>query len=355
MVGPMLSQLSRFAWRAVVVIVTVAATVTANPSTAGAAVTAPADGYGFGAGASPVYQSFGDTTREVDAVGKTGASWLRVLVDWNSIEGTQGQYNWGYLDNVVNAARANNLRVLAVVAYTPLWARPQGPGQLFWTVPPVDAGQFARFSADVAKRYGNRIAAYEIWNEPNLPLFFGFVDRKAERYTEILKAAYPAIKSVAPGATVVAAGMSPLPGDDAPPAFYAQMYAAGAGGSFDAGAAHPYVFPGGIGADPLNSWSDVARVHDVMVANGDGAKKIWMTELGAPNGTSPDSVSPEVQAQQITDVLAASAATGYSGPAFIYSIRDVNSADPGNRESNFGALLTSDWQPKYTAGVLARQ
>jgi arabinogalactan endo-1,4-beta-galactosidase len=349
----MLARLNRFARRAVVVTAMLAATLTATPSIADAVV-APPGGYGFGAGAAPVYASFDDTNREVDAVGKTGANWLRVLVDWSAIEGTQGQYNWGYLDNVVNAARSHNLQVLAVVAYTPLWARPPGPGMLIWTVPPNNAAEFARFSSDVAKRYGSQIAAYEIWNEPNLPLFFGFADNKAERYAEVLKAAYPAIKSVSPGATVVAAGMSRLGGDDSPPNFYAKMYAAGAGGSFDAAAAHPYVFPGGIGADPENGWSDVARIHDVMAANGDGGKKIWLTEMGAPTGNSPDSVSPEGQAQQITDVLAAAAGTGYSGPAFIYSIRDVNSGDPGNRESNFGALLTSDWQPKYTASVLAR-
>jgi hypothetical protein len=46
--------------------------------------------------------------------------------------------------------------------------------------------------------------------------------------------------------------------------------------------------------------------------------------------------------------------TGFIGPAFIYSVRDINTADRGNRESNFGALLTSDWQPKVAASVLAR-
>jgi len=35
-------------------------------------------------------------------------------------------------------------------------------------------------------------------------------------------------------------------------------------------------------------------------------------------------------------------------------VRDINSANTGDRESCFGALLTSDWQPKYTASVLAR-
>ena len=242
--------------------------------------------------------------------------------------------------------------MLGVIAYTPLWARPEGPGMLIWTVPPREAGEFARFSADVARRYS--MAAYEIWNEPNLPLFFGFANNKAARYTELLKASYPSIKGVQPGATVVAAGLSRLPGDDSPPNFLAQMYANGAQGSFDAAAAHPYVTPTGLAADPENGWSDVGRMHDVMSANGDGGKKIWMTEMGAPTGTSPDSVSPEVQAQQILDVMAAAAATGYSGPAFIYSVRDVNSADPGNRESNYGALLTSDWQPKPAASVLAR-
>ena len=48
------------------------------------------------------------------------------------------------------------------------------------------------------------------------------------------------------------------------------------------------------------------------------------------------------------------AESGFSGPAFIFSIRDVNTADPDNEQDNFGALLTSDWQPKAAAGVLAK-
>lgn len=170
---------------------------------------------------------------------------------------------------------------------------------LIWTVPPREAGEFARFSADVVRRYS--MAAYEIWNEPNLPLLFGSANNKAARYTELLKAAYPSIKGVQPGATGVAAGLSRLPGDDSPPNFLAQMY--GAQGSFDAAAAHPYVTPTGLAADPEDGWSDVGRMHDVMSANGDGGKKIWMTDMGAPTGTSPDSVSPEVQAQEILDVM----------------------------------------------------
>ena len=345
---------NRFLSRAALIVAVVAALTMAVPVRSFAAPLAPADGYGFGQGAAPVVYSYEDINRELDAVAKTNASWLRVLVDWSRIESTRGQYDWGYLDNIVDNAQARGLRVLGVLAYTPTWARPEGPGKLFWTVPPVNPGDFANFSQAVIQRYGDRITNWEIWNEPNLPLFFGFADNKAQRYTDLLKAVYPAIKAVQPNSTVVAAGLSRLGGNDSPPGFLQQMYDLGAGGFFDAANAHPYVFPGGLAADTRNGWSYVGQMRDIMVAHGDAGKKIWMTEVGAPTSTGADGVSPEDQARQITDVMAAAANTGFSGPVFIYSVRDSNSSDRGNRERNFGALLTSDWQPKFAAGVLAR-
>src|SRR5262249_1926393 len=116
-----------------------------------------------------------------------------------------------------------------------------------------------------------------------------------------------------------------------------------------------YVYPSGLAVDDHNGWSDVERVRQLMVDNGDGAKKIWMTELGAPTSApSAAGVSQDEQARQITDVLWKAAESRFSGPAFIFSIRDGTAADPGNEQDNFGALLTSDWQPKAAAGVLAK-
>jgi hypothetical protein len=311
----------------------------------------PAAGYGFGDGAQMTFLGGEDVNRELDAVARTSASWLRVLVPWTQIETAKGQYNWGQLDVVMNAAFSRNLKVLGVIAFSPDWARPPGT---YFTTPPDNASDFADFATAVAKRYGARVSNWQLWNEPNLPLFFGGSPHNAPRYTDLVKAAYPAIKAAQPNSTVILAGLSRLPGDESPPAFLEKMYAAGAQGSFDAAAAHPYVFPSGLAANPENGWSDVGALHDVMAANGDGGKKIWMTELGAPTCDCADGVSPQDQAKQITDVLAAVAATGYSGPAFIYSIRDTDTSNRGDRESNFGALLTSDWQPKFAAGVLAR-
>ena len=315
---------------------------------------APAAGYGFGSGSWMLWLDPADLDRELDAVSRTGATWLRVLIDWSSAEPERGRYDWTVPDRIIDAASARGLQVLGIVGFSPTWAR--APGSYF-TAPPIDTGAFADFTRAVVDRYSGRISHWEIWNEPNLPLFFGFASNTAPRYTELLKAAYTAIKSVQPNGTVVAAGLSPSLGawgSAPPPAFLTAMYEAGAHGYFDAMAMHPYVFPTGLAADPLNAWSDVARVRDVMVAHGDGGKKIWLTELGAPTSApTAEGVSQEDQARQIIDVLAAAAMLDYIGPAFIYSIRDVNSADAGNREANFGALLTSDWQPKAAAAALS--
>ncbi len=310
--------------------------------------------YGFGQGYMSVANSPEQNSREYEAVAQTGATWLRVMIDWNTIEGKKGQFNWGWLDHIVDEAQRHDLQVLGIIGFTPPWARLAGFSSLFPSAPPANPADFAKFCAQVVQRYGNQIAHWEIWNEPNLPIFFGFAAKRVERYAEMLKVAYPAIKAIQPESTVLVAGLSPLNGVDSPPGFLQQLYDAGIKGFFDAAAAHPYVFPDGLAVDPVNGWSDVDRMHQVMVAHGDSNKKIWLTELGAPTCDCNSGVSQQEQAKQITDLLTAAARTSYTGPAFIYSIRDSNTANRGSRESNMGALLTTDWQPKFTASVLVR-
>lgn len=345
--------------RAAMAIVRVAAAVTVLvacfgmplPAAVAAPPPAPAAGYGFGDGAQLVWLSQADVNRELDAVTQTSATWLRLLIPWSRVEVAKGSFDWSYLDFAIGAATSRNLRVLGVISYTPGWARAPGTPE---TEPPTNPADYADFAGALAERYGARVSDWQLWNEPNLPMFFGGSADNADRYAGLVKPAYRAIKAVRPNSTVVLAGLSRLPGDQSPPAFLAKLYAAGIKGSFDAAAAHPYVFPSGLAANPENGWSDVGAMRDVMVGNGDGGKNIWLTELGAPTCDCSDGVTQQEQARQIFDVLTAAGATGYIGPAFIYSIRDVNTADRGQRESNFGSLLTSDWQPKYTAQVLSR-
>jgi len=348
------SALSTMVGRAMAVtLLTAGMTVTTTNIGHADALVVPKEGYGFSVGGPMTWMSHSDADRELDAAARAGATWIRVLISWDRVEPMPGAFDWGYVDHWINGTRARGMKVLGVIAYTPDWARVPGSD---YTAPPTDPAVFASFARTVAQRYGDRVSDWEIWNEPNVPYFFGHLEERAAPYTALLKAAYPAIKSVQPHSTVVVGGMSRASGPDAPPVFISAMYALDAKGSFDALAMHPYVTPTGLAADAFNGWSDVERVRQIMVDNGDGGKKIWMTEFGAPTSEpSAGGVSQEEQAKQITDVLAKAAMSGFSGPAFIYSIRDEDTAIRDNDYYNWGALLTSDWQPKVTANVLQKR
>lgn len=100
-----------------------------------AAPVVPAAGYGFSEGSWMLNLSPQDLNRELDAVAATNATWLRVLFDWNVAEPSQGAYEWGVFDRIVDAAGARGLRVLGNIAFTPPWAR---PNPSFFTAPPTN-------------------------------------------------------------------------------------------------------------------------------------------------------------------------------------------------------------------------
>src|SRR5215203_4858341 len=64
--------------------------------------------------------------------------------------------------------RRRRIRVAITVEETPAWAN-RGRGE--W-VPPDDPADYAGFVGMLARRYAGRVTAWEIWNEPDLPLFW---------------------------------------------------------------------------------------------------------------------------------------------------------------------------------------
>lgn len=287
-----------------------------------------------------------------------GVQNIRVFVPWGLIEPlAQGSYNWTLMDNVMNAAAAHNMGVLAEVSSTPLWAAPSG------TLPGAGAPNpqdYVNFISQVAKRYGNTISAYEIWNEVNSASFYQPMSPTS--YTALLKAVYPVLKQLDPTATVVAGALAPLVDffgvTASAPTYVAAMYAAGAQGFFDALSVHPYdfsqlvKFSQGEGI-PLTAISQVEGVRALMVQNGDGTKLIWATEYGFQtvldsNGKVTDA-SNQSQAAFIQDMITAWRALTYTGPLYIYTTRD---GTPGT-DTGYGIYQT-DWTPKLAVAVIQK-
>lgn len=213
-----------------------------------------------------------------------GFGWGKGFVNWATVEPEKaGNFRWIDPDNVVTALGDQQVKILLRVHGTPGWAR---PAESSFTQPPDDVTDFANFMTALAVRYKGKVAAYEIWNEPNLTYEWGNGEPEPARYTEMLKAAYSAVKAVDPNALIITGGLATTGDGSATAAgdltFLQAMYTAGAQGYFDAVGSHPYTF--GHAPDEVDPWglslSRVQEQHQVMLENGDGDTPIWITEMG---------------------------------------------------------------------------
>jgi Cellulase (glycosyl hydrolase family 5) len=240
------------------------------------AVSAPAPAGAAEAGVALPGPEAGQAAR----VGTLGAHWVRMFLTWPDIEPARGVYanNWLQMYEASFHTLPTGTKVLLDVVDSPEWET----GSTDEATPPANPADYASMLAAVAKRFGSRVAAYEIWNEEDEPRWWvGAPDPSG--YTQLLKAAYPAVKAAEPHATVVLGGLT---GNDYP--FLEGVYAAGGRGSFDAVGVHtdtacnilsPYEYLRGSDNRMIpDSFLAYREVHAVMEANGDD-KPIWMTEM----------------------------------------------------------------------------
>jgi len=247
-----------------------------------------------------------------------GVQWVRYDLNWVQIQPSSGgSYNWSAYDNVAKAATAHNLKVLAILDQAPTWAQSSSCSGQAWC-PPNGSSNFAAFASAAATHYAPLgVTTFEIWNEENQNGFW--INPNAANYTALLKASYTAIHNAEPNDFVVSGGVSP--GGTPliqPNTFVQQMYADGAKGYFDALGIHPYCFSDPSVCATSNSsntdvWGQMAygpnNIKSIMAANGDGSKKMWLTEFGDQNS---DVVQEMTNAFNLTNNQA------WAGPIFWY-------------------------------------
>jgi VCBS repeat-containing protein/YVTN family beta-propeller protein len=289
------------------------------------------------------FYSQADTDKAMAVLKAAGVDTIRLWIPWAGVEPTDGTYDWDAIDRMVTAADANGIKLLAAVNSTPDWAAV--PGQPYLAGQPTDLSTYGEFIGAVATRYQGQIAAYEVWNEPNYHGFWSPTD--ATQYTALLKIAYTAIKEADPNALVIAgsvAAANETPGGSAinPVTFLTAMYAAGAAGYFDAISFHPYQYATEFSAGEGHAGMPITmaeQMYAVMVANGDGNKKIWVTEYGEPSSA----VGEDEQAAYIADFLRTWRTLEFAGPAFIHTLVDYS--DDSATEASMG-LIHQDWTAK---------
>lgn len=283
-----------------------------------------------------------DTLRSYFASMKAaGLEWVRHDFCWSYIQHLdKDHWRWDNYDQFVSIANECGIKILAIFNHAPRWAWVD-PDNGSTTNMPRDRDQFVAFVTATVQRYTPLgVDHWEIWNEPNLGTRW-----VADQYAYYVIVSYNAIKEINPNATVLA---GPSAGNNQVQ-FLSDMYSqTHVEGYFDALTAHPYNI----------LWRNLPALHRVMSENGDGAKKIWLTEYGAPtNGASGQNMVTE--AQQAIDLAAAvhnARHTSFLGPLFFYNWKDsqpYSYEGTKDREMYFG-MVHSDLTPKPSYHAIRR-
>jgi len=295
--------------------------------------------------------------RELDAMAAMGADWVRFDIKWSDVQWEgQSSFNWSKYDPLIDAARSRGMTVLGNLAYSPTWARPTGTSDKFGPNTDERRRAYATFAEAAVRHFAGRVSHWELWNEPNIPMFWA-PQPNASHYTLLIREAYPRVKAANPAAYVLAGSTSPASTNGVAideVAFLQAVYANGGAGRFDGWSHHPYtVDPSFAHAD--NAWWQIAHtspsIRSVMTANGDGAKQVWGTEFGPPTAGSPNAVSEAGQAAQMTEAYTTWNAYSWAGPLFVYGQRDKRAYGTSTDSFDFYGMLRNDFSTKPAWGA----
>jgi hypothetical protein len=296
---------------------------------------APLGGVNLGAvysGASPA-----SADREIALARALHAKVVRLEVPWSVLDprgpNQMSQASLAFMDRLVEDGATDGIKVIMTVDSTPCWASSAPTSLLHACVPggaskahawpPSNPAFYADFVAFLAQRYGTRLAAIEVWNEPDQAnqLYFAGPE-KPQRYAAILRAAYRAIKQADPNVPVLAGSLVGANG-----VFLRALYAAGIKGYYDGLAVHFYTL----------TLASLRSIHEVQLANGD-TKPLWLTEFGWSScwpryrvQQEQACVTPQAQALNIANVFRSLARTPYIAAEVLYQLQ-------GSTSENFGAL-----------------
>ena len=226
--------------------------------------------------------------RTLEMVREMGASWIVEYFPWAYHEPFPGIFDWSHSDLVIDHADRQGLTVIARLGLVPGWARPADSASTY--LPPERMQDFGDYVEAFVNRYGDRVPAIIIWNEPNLTLEWGFRPVSPEDYTQLLAVAYNRVQqSNHPDVLVLGGALAPTL---APPGheqalddliYLQRMLDAGAGDVMDGLSAHAYgwSFSADDPPDPdIINFRRTELVHQLLVDNGYPDMPVYITEGG---------------------------------------------------------------------------
>jgi beta-xylosidase len=289
--------------------------------------------------------------RNLDRVKALGLSWVRLGLHWFLIEPHKDQLDLAKLDAIMAAHREAGIKTLAwMVGPAPELSRAPA-GQRADQYPPRNDSDYAERLAFLAERYP-QIAAWQVWNEPNLRAFWQPDDQPGE-FHHLVEVVSQRLRRVPSHPTLVLGGMAYYSAMAKGGLMFENLAKLGTFSAVDAVAYHPYLATPLGDADakkPYNFLTNGAWLNNALTQL--GAKQIWATEWGWPSYRDRREhalqVSEEEQATFILDRLALLMALDFD-KCFYFMLNDLPTT-VGLPDRAYG-LLHDDGSPKpaYTA------
>ena len=242
--------------------------------------------------------------KSVQMVAAAGFHWLRQEFPWEDIEiHGKGDFQdrrhepyrsaWTKYDHIVALAEQVGLEIVPRLSNPPAWTRAGGDARGTFA-PPDNLADWGDYVYAVVSRYRGRIHYYQLWNEPNIYPEWGEQPADPQGYTRLLCEGYRRAREADPGVVILSGALAPTvslhPGPG--PAlglsdfvFLQRMYDAGAAACFDVLSINDYMLwsgPTDHRMQPLNvNFARPVYIRDIMVANGDAAKPVWISEMNS--------------------------------------------------------------------------
>ncbi|MDA3924265.1 MAG: beta-galactosidase [Kiritimatiellae bacterium] len=114
--------------------------------------------------------------RTYDALSRLGVKWARVQTGWCRCETVKGEYDFAWLDEVVDSLIRIGVQPWFNVGYGNKLYTPEAPEStaVGWIPENSDEARqgWVNFVRALARHYKGRVQHYEIWNEPNIMPFW---------------------------------------------------------------------------------------------------------------------------------------------------------------------------------------
>ena len=218
-----------------------------------------------------------DPERTYPYLAQLGVKWARCQTGWARTEKVKGQFDFAWLDRVVDSLLGIGIQPWFNLGYGNTLYTPgaQHPSAVGWAPLNSDDARRAwvRYVDAIGRRYASKVKHWELWNEPNISGFWQPHKPSPEGYVDLVRLTAPVLRKTVPGCTLIGgafAGVAALE-------YFEGCYEAGLLDFVDKISYHPYrAIPEDNYETDLNAFRGLIERYKKGVG-------LWQGENGAPS------------------------------------------------------------------------